>query len=357
MTSPIEGVLNHSQREGLEIEEFIFHIIEPNATDASSVIFLDEVQLQSKQKSFFLDRLRDIAEGTQYVFKPDSVHLKEKCEQIVGSSAQFVELSRHIAADFSERHQGQMAAGVFVVSVVKYLVAPNDWRRLVFLVKMDKRPSFSYSYTEQQGRRVAVVEEIENSLNETKSAIQKSALIDVADQFVWDVLAFDRVTRTGLSDYFRNFLGIRERQEDSTLTRKAHATVRKWAKALSFEQLAPGEDANTIAGRSLNYLSDHDAFDTDSYLDAVIRDTNDERKALLVACLREWLSEAGVSGQLFRPQPGSLKSKERKQVYVTAEGVTIAYEGSPEVAGITVKELSGSRRLIQIETNRLEIKG
>lgn len=356
MSAPIEGVLNHGQRESLEIDEFIFHIIEPSSADTQRVVFLDEVQLQAKQKDFFLNRLRDIAEGTQYVFKPDSVHLKEKCEQILAEAEKFAEISRHITDDFASRHQGQMSAGVFVVSIVKYLAGPSDWRKLVFLVKMDKRPSFSYSYTEQKGRRVAVVEEIENALGETKAAIQKSALIDVTDQFAWSVLASDRTTRIGLSDYFRNFLGITERQEDSQLTRTAHATVRKWARNLSREQLPPGEDANTLTGRSLNYLNDHDAFDTDAFLDAVVRDENEKRKADLISALREQLSEAGVAGQLFKPQPGSIRASERKQVYQTSEGVTIIYEGDRETAGIIVKDLAGGRKLIQIETNRLDVK-
>ena len=142
MPQPIEGVLNQAQRESLEIAEFIFHIIQPD----EDVIFMDEVSLQAKQKSFFLDRLRDIAEGTQFIFKTDSVHLKEKCEQLVDHPSRFVELSRQITNDFAERHKGQMSAGVFVVAIVKYLAAPNDWKKLVFLVKMDKGSAIPGQY-------------------------------------------------------------------------------------------------------------------------------------------------------------------------------------------------------------------
>lgn len=356
MPSSIEGVLSDTQRESLEIVEFIFHIIQPDADGNQEVVFLDEVQLQSKQKTFFLDRLRDVAEGTQYVFKPDSVHLKEKCEQLVEQSDRFTELSRHITSDFAERHKGQMAAGVFVVATVKYLAAPNDWKKLVFLVKMDKRPSFSYSYKEIEGKRVAVVEEIENSLNETKSAIQKCALIDVSDRFAWDVLAFDRTKQIGLSDYFRGFLGVTERQQDSVLTRSAHGAVRQWAKKLPKDDLPPGEDANTYAGRSLNYLNDHDIFDTEAYLNAVVRDDDEQRKSQLINDLRQQLAEAGVVGQRFKPKPDSLPQKARKQIYQTAEGVVITYEGDNEAVGITIENVEGGRKLIKILTNRLETK-
>ena len=123
MVVPLDGVLSQAQRESLEIVSFIFHIIDADAGEDEDVIFLDEVQLQATQKKFFLDRLRDIAEGTQYVFKQDAVNLKEKCQQLIETPDRFIELSRQITTDFSGRHQGQMSAGVFIVSTVKYLVA------------------------------------------------------------------------------------------------------------------------------------------------------------------------------------------------------------------------------------------
>lgn len=89
MPPPIESVLGQVQRDSLEIVDFIFHIIDPEVAEEDRVIFLDEVQLQEKQKHFFLDRLRDVAEGTQYVFKADAVHLKEKCEQLLAESDRF----------------------------------------------------------------------------------------------------------------------------------------------------------------------------------------------------------------------------------------------------------------------------
>ncbi|KIY42039.1 hypothetical protein TZ03_04840 [Pseudomonas sp. 10-1B] len=357
MAAPLDGVLSQAQRESLEIVSFIFHIIEPDAEVDEDVVFLDEVELQAKQKVFFLDRLREIAEGTQYVFKQDAVHLKEKCQQLLDEPHRFIEFSRQITTDFSGRHKGHMAAGVFIVSVVKYLATAHDWRQLVFVVKMDKQPSFTYSYEEKDGRRVAVINEVQNSLNESKNAIQKSALIDVSDQFAWDVLAFDRVQRPGLGDYFRGFLGVTERQQDSVLTRAAHVQVRKWAKKLTAEQLPPGEDLNTFLGRSLNYLSDHDTFDTDEYLNAVVRDEDANRKAELVRSLRDALAEGGVAGQQFRPQAGSLRKSERKQVYLTYEGVTISFEGTPEAMGMQIEPLGGGRSRVTIVTNRLDAKG
>lgn len=353
----LEGVLTQAQRDSLLIDNFIFHIIEPDADESDRVIWLDEVQLQPRQKDFFLARLREVAEGTQYVFMPDAVHLKEKCEQLVVEPDRFIEISRHVTTDFASRHLGQMSAGVFIVSVVKYLLAPHNWQQLVFLVKMDKQPAFTYNYEDRGGRRVAVVEEVPNSLNDNRNSVQKSALIDASGKFSWNVLAFDRVKKPGLGDYFRGFLGVTERQQDAVLTRTAHSRVRKWAKSLPSNMLPPGEDMNTFSGRSLNYLGDHDTFDTDEYMNAVVRDDDVDRKAVLIGSLREALAEAGVAGQQFRPQPGSLSDRERKQVYKTSEGVTIVFEGTPEAAGLNIEQLGNGRARIMIETNQLVVKG
>lgn len=356
MPTPLEGVLNQAHRESLEIVDFIFHIIDPEAEEGQKVVYLDEVQLQDRQKAFFLERLREAAEGTQYVFKPDAVVLKEKCQQIAAEPQRFVELSRHITENFSSHHDGQMSAGVFVVSTVKCLVSANNWRNLVFLIKMDKRPSFTYSYTEQNGRRVAVMNEIENALNETKAAIQKSALIDVSDIFAWDVLAFDRVKKPTITDYYRGFLGVTERQVDSVLTRSAHSTVRKWAKRLTVEQIPVGEDALGYVGRSLNYLKDHNAFDTDEYLNAVVKDEDPLRKTSLINLLRDELASVGVAGQQFSPRADSLLSKDKKQTYQTAEGVTITFEGDKTTVGLSVQNIGNNRKRITIETGNLVIK-
>jgi hypothetical protein len=140
------------------------------------------------------------------------------------------------------------------------------------------------------------------------------------------------------------------------LTKAAHSAVRKWANKLPAEQFPPGEDPNTFAGRSLNFLNDHDTFDTEAYLNAVIRDEDESRKSGLIRSLREELIEVGVAGQQFRPQPNSLPKAARKQIYQTAKGVTIIYEGDNETAGITVENIGNGRKLIKIQTNRLDTK-
>jgi len=356
MPQLLEGVLNQDHRNSLEIVDFIFHIINPDAPEGQRVIYLDEVQLQQKQKIFFLERLKESAEGTQYIFKPDAVDLKSKCEAVINTPNDFVQISRQITESFSGKHDGNMSAGVFVIATVKYLASANNWQKLIFLVKMDTGASFSYSYKEVGGKLVAIMSEIENALNETKAAIQKSALIDVSNVFAWDLLVFDRVKRPSIGEYFRGFLGATERQQDSFLTRAAHSIVKKWAKSLTKEQMPEGEDALGYIGRALNYLTDHNAFDTDEYLNAVIRDEDADRKTLLTLSLREELANAGVAGQQFTTRPESLANKDKKQTYQTQEGVTVVFQGDKDAAGLKVTDLPNGRKQIVIETGGITIK-
>ena len=356
MPTPIESTLNTTQRQSLEILDFIFHIIELDDGSDEKIEFLDEVTLHDKQKSFFLARMQEILEGTQYVFLPDAVFLKEKCAQIASQPAEFNALSRQIAGEFARAHRNQMAEGIVVVSHVRFLAGPNNWKSLVLLVKLDKTASFSYARKVVDGRQVAIMNEIPNALAESKNAVQKSAVIDAEGHFAWDVLAYDRRTKPRLTDYFKAFLGVTERHPDSELTRLAFASVRKWANGLDKSRLPENEDAASYIGRSLNFLKDRDAFDTDAFIDTIVRDEDPQRKRELAENLRNALASAGIAGQQFTPQPGSLKPGERKQQYVTAEGVTIAFEGSKEAVNLRTEKAIDGQMIITIKTKTLTLK-
>lgn len=353
MPREIEGVLTAKHRSTLEIEDFIFHIISNEDTE-DNVVYLDGVELQPSQEQFFLDRLKDVASGTQYIFKDDSANLRQKVQQLSGGE-DFISISRQITFDFAERHSKNMSEGVFIISRLKYVCDGDTTSYLLFLVKMDKQPSLKYSYKEKNGKKIAVVEEIQDSLNENKAAIQKSALVDISGYFSWDVLAFDRSERQGLTDYFKAFLGVKERQVDSEWTKLAHRTVRKWARSIPKDDFPEGEDAASFSGRSYNFLCDNDVFDTESYINTVVRSSNPEKKERLISTLKQHLEEAGVAGQRFSPQPNSIPGKDKKEKYLTAEGVVVIFEGDREAAGISIDDIGRGRKRITIETSDLNI--
>lgn len=351
MAQTIESTLTASQKDSLEITDFIFHIIDPSISGDDQILPIDEVQLHHKQKKFFLDRLKEILTGTQYVFKPDAGLLKQKCIELTAYPGKLNEISRVLATDFTGRHNGSMSVGIFVVARVQFLAKSNNWKRLILLLKMDQSQSFSYERVEKNGKFVAIVNEVANSLSEDKNSIQKSAVIDADNYFAWDVLAYDRVKKPRLGDYFRAFLGVQERQHESVLTLAALSTVKQWAKRIPKDELPEGEDSASFSGRAYDYLKNNINFDSDSFIETVVRDENEERREKLKSQLKDKLTESGVYGQNFIPKPESLKRSETLNKMTTKEGVSVIFQGAREAVGIKVSTLPNGKTRITIETS------
>ncbi|WP_421268590.1 nucleoid-associated protein [Aeromonas veronii] len=360
MAQLIESTVSDKQKEGFIISDFIFHIIDIEGhVENDGVVYLDEITLNDRQKKFFLDRIKDATSGTQYIYSSEIVRLKRRIDDFEDQEKEvsFNEFSRLVTKDFAKEHSGNMSSGIFVVCKVSYpLTEDGEQCKFIFLVKMDKQASFKYSFIERDGRRIATIEENLNSLGEKKDTIQKSALIDISNQYKWNMLAYDRTKKPDLSDYFREFLGVIPRQTNTSLTRITHKTVKDWAKTLPDECFPEGEDANTFSGRSLNYLCDIVVFDTDAFINTIVRDEDQKRREAVSYSLKLALTAAGVAGQTFTPQPKAIARKDRRQVYLTEEGVTISYEGSPDAANIVVKRSDDGSATITIHTNGLIIK-
>lgn len=350
MAQAIESTLTEDQKNSLQITEFVFHIIDPSISEEDHILPIDEVQLHEKQKTFFLDRLKEILTGTQYVFKADAGLVKQKCIELTVNPKNINEISRVLASDFTGRHKGSMSVGIFVVAKVQFLAKANTWKKLILLLKMDQSESFSYKRVEVDGKFIAVLSENENSLSRDKNSIQKSAVIDADNYFAWDVLAYDRVQKPRLGDYFKAFLGVQERQQEAVLTRKALSTVKQWAKLIPKEDLPEGEDSASFSGRAFDYLKNNINFDSDGFIETVVRDENKERREKLQKQLKIELTESGVYGQSFIPKPESLKRAETLSKMVTKEGVSVIFQGSREAVGINVSTLPNGKTRITIET-------
>ncbi len=352
-----ESVLSQAEKDDLLLSNFIFHIIAPDDENSvDGVIFLDDVILGTNQIKFFSERLKETAEGTQYIFKAESISLKDKCSRMLQDKSLFNSISRQITTDFSDRHKGNMSPGVFVTAIASIPTDQSTRRDLVFLVKLDHKASITYDYIEENGTRKAIVKEIPHALIESKSAVQKSALIDISDNVSWDILAFDKGS-DNLRDYFRAFLGVTELQDHSHWTRVAFQTAKTWARGLFSEDMPEGESFIGYKGRAQRYLQDSTKFSTENYINCIIKDEDIERKTRLSNKLREALESSGIAGQVFTPKPNSIKEKEKKQVIKTKEGVQIIFEGDPESVGVQISPPDAEKkRTITITSKELTFK-
>lgn len=360
-----ESVLLGWQRDELEIKNFIFHIIapdDPNSVDG--VVPLDEVALSASQEQFFLDRLREISSGNKYLFLQNSVVLSNFCEQLVAPGEKFVEISRQITADFAGRHKNNMSTGVFVIAEVSVPLQNGAKGKLVYLVKLDHKKTLNVSYKLVDGVRKAVMDELPNALTESKSAVQKSALIDVDDQFDWDVLAWDKHgadRTTKLSEYFEGFLGVGIHGTAAGLTAAAIRAIRSCVASMLPEDLPEEFDRTVAKDRALAYLSGTAEFDTDTFVDSIVRLEDAQQAPALRKKLLDALGEAGVAGQRFAPEVKSLSRAQRKTVYKAVEGVSVQYEDGAGESIVEVKWddeiLKSGAATITIRTRNLTIDG
>lgn len=345
-----ESVFTYAQKESIVIIKFIFHII---IEDKHKPIFLDEIDLDEEQIKFFKKIFENASEGTQFKFNDKSKSTVFKsCKEIIDDIPKnFVTHSEDLTADFKTHHTKSTNNGVFITAVVRIL----DKTDLIFLIKLEHRKVYGY----ETKAKKAIMIEIQNTFVEDKRAIQKVAIIDVNNYFVWDVLAFDRNVsgNKSISDYFSGFLDVIERETPSKLTERTISTVNKWAIGnKSF--LNPEFEISTYKQRAIDYLLIAKKVRSNELINAITADTDPARQRKLSKTLGHFFDDAGLTGQIYAPNIGSIKKSIKKNVRKTAEGIKIEWEGSAEDVNIqipsTVNKNDGLYH-ISIKTSNIDI--
>ncbi|WP_369920777.1 nucleoid-associated protein [Marinomonas polaris] len=356
---PIDSSFTSEQRDSIKIKSFIFHVIEVDKRPENKSVFvveIDKVALAPAQEKFFTDHFKHTAEGTQFLFTTYGGNLKDKGLDLIKNPLNFLQISKDAAREFTRHHKAQMSDGIFVFSLVEYDFAPGQPEHALFLLKINKQSSFPYSYESdpKTGEIVATVDASHTSLVQDRKAISKSAIIDLTNEFAWDVLAVDTKDGPGITDYFRDFMEVTPKDKGEILTNKAHDAVRKWAtKAKRNQEFAGNEDYNTTCGRSYQYLSNSSSrtFISDDFIRYVVKDANPAKEKALRNTLEEQLKKDGVFGQSFTTVPDSIRKKTVK--YITAEGVVISYNGDQSKSRIDITK-RGDDTVVTITTKKLE---
>ena len=343
-----ESVLTPAEKASISIQNFIFHILIPNAEEPT---YLSEVILTDAQKGFFCGRLVEAAKGTQYLFTDRDASTPSSCLNILENPENnFIAESERLANDFLGRHRSQMNSGVFITAVINITKDNGDEIPLISLIKMDHAKVYEYLTEKTDTGLVAKLQEIINTFVEDQKAIQKVALIDINDHYTWDILASQRHSTEGIAEYFEGFLSAKLREDASHWTRQAFSTVSQWA-IRNKADLPEGQDPSSFKQRARQYLETHNAFDTDAFINMVVFDDDEEHADQLKVSLRTQLAEAGVEGQEFEPKPNSLNSSVVKNTKMTREGVTIAWDGDASTVGIRFETMQSGKERIIIETS------
>lgn len=337
-----ESQLSATELGSLDLKRLIFHVYDPSRTDDSLICLDADVPLtQGTYAPFFKERLRDSSRGTQFVFHGNHLPTRDLCAKLISHPEQIVPISKEIAEAFASHHRGrQMAAGVIIIALASVITGGNELG-LVFILKVDHKPVLTYQLaTDDHDLVTAQVRAVADALVEDKAAVQRSALIDISTTYAWDVLASERNEGAApeLRQFFKAFLSVEMREDASVLTRRAVDAVSGWSRALSEENRPPDEVWHRYRERATQYMFDHAEFDTDEFINTVVRDEDRERRERTKQSLKEALAEKGLSGQSFKTRPNSLSVAQRKTKLTTDEGVRIIYEGDQGSRRITIRD-------------------
>lgn len=342
-----ESVLTEKEKKSIEIQKFIFHVI---VEKQQLPVYLDEVVLDKDQVEFFRKRFIDASEGTQFMFTDPGGLVATKCSDLVGNPTKnFHDRSKDLAAAFRAVHTKATNDGVFITALVRVLKKVD----LVFLVKLDHKKVYEYKLKDKK----AIMEEIKNSFVEDRKAIQKIAIVNPGNHYKWDVLAYDRTPGHGkaISDFFRNFLLVAERETATSLTEKTISAIRKWASE-NMNDLDPDEEVAAYKQRCLEYLRNAQLVDTGALIRAVTRDRDPQRRKKLQGSLKDYLAEQGLSGQAYQPSQSIVKKHAAKNIAKTAEGIKIEWEGEQKDVNIHIPTTADNEGMynITIRTSGIE---
>lgn len=321
-----ESVLSEMDKESINIERFIFHII---VESEAKPHYLKELILTQEQKEFFKHRLIDVAQGLRFIFvDKENAPTYDLCKNIIDDNGKFVQLSKRLANSFQEHHDGKMTDGVFVTA----LVGINDNISYIFLLKIDNRLVYKYNLNKDR----PTLEKIKKTFVEDPKAVQKMALISLSNVFSWDVLAFDRVGKKGdIGQYFKKFLGVQPKDDIYELTCNSFRRANVWAR--DNIELTNGELHFKYRQRAIDYLSSHMVFNSDEFIESVIGIDDDEnRRNAAIASFKGYLQEHGIYGQNFNISKKALSKTNAKHSIRTAENLTLSWEGDPAAVNLEI---------------------
>lgn len=363
----INSSVSEAAKNSVAIESFIFHIIESGEEEP---LYNDQVVLDTPQKEFFEERIREACDGTQFVFRNPEVEIKEDCSALVeGSEGSLVRYSRRLTSRFLIAHNNSMNNGVFIVSVFSMAIGESR-KKFVCLMKVDYSTVYEQRRALRNGKQVVSLTRVINSLADSPKALQKWAVIDSGDTYSWDVTALqrhksaaDKDTDSAISKYFKKFIESEIKRNASALTKETVSQCRDWARTLINRP-----DEMPLSGykaRAISYFDANPNFETEPFIEHVIgryvhEDMEEQRQREMQELrevhkedLRARLEEVGIAGQVFESRPNSIAPTSKKNTIKTMSGLTVEYSGERKDHNLNVVRV-GNEYVITIKTTSLD---
>jgi len=327
--------LTKEEINGLKISQLIFHVVQHEDEDP---ILLEQTPIAGFEK-FFLERIGETLEGNPYKFLPGSQTLA-LLNAILDDPATFVHNSQELAKNFHKSRSGRIKAGAIILMQLK-----TGKREFFSLIKYDHEQVIAYDL--QQGSR-AVLKEILNSFTKSKNALQKSALIELdKNKKGGELVVIDRTVSYDITDFFRDFLGIKPSRSASEMTLGVqNAVVRT---AIKHREELPNDITSRIRSKAFVAIQGLDTFNKNKFFDVVFEGRGSPK---MIETYKNHLKKEGISGASFKFIKNAIKPpKETK--YRTLEGVRIVIDQAASSTVKIVRDDKKKQTTVSITTQQL----
>ncbi|GJE79134.1 nucleoid-associated protein [Methylorubrum thiocyanatum] len=323
-------VLTQQERDALTVEHFIFHVVHHGGAEP---LLFESTPIGDFER-FFVGRIIDTLSGNRFVFTDGSeTHAALRAAQ--DDPTQFVETSKALARRF-HRNDGRFQRGILIVTALR-----TGERRFHSLIKYDHERMVAFDVVDAG----AALRDVVNGLTESRKALQKSALIELAEGG-GQLVVVDRSKPTGITDFFRDFLQVErlhgEGEMTATLAKALVRTVQEHADAL------PVGITARVRPRLVEIAQERPDFEPDVFFADFFGAHGSEA---VRAGFDANLARLGLDGESFTFEPTALPAVGQRR-FRTREGVSIVV---PEQASDTVafEEQEDGSTVVRIRTGHV----
>lgn len=332
--------LTDEEKEALSIERMIFHVVGKTLDEP---ILLREIA-PPQHTDFFLGRVKSALKGNLFEFRPKS-NTERILREIADNADAFTEQTQLLARDFQTRHSSSTSMGVFFVFELK----TGDGAVIYALIKYDNEDVVRYILKNTDGPQVPQLERFHESFVRKPEAMQKIALVRLADKEGGQIIVRDRSNVAHISDYFEGFLQARRvnlpKDMSGKLVEAFKQTFKEHRTSLPPDVQKSGVNRIYEVMRQGGHRFDPD--DCEPLIVAIFGQTDDG--ASIRKTLKRKLKELGVAEETFDIEPEHIQKPQRRRLE-TAEGVQVIYDEGhrPEI-----RDLNDGRKEVVIVTARV----
>jgi len=310
------NLLTDEEKESLSIRRMIFHVVGKSLEEP---ILLEEIN-PPEHTDFFLERVKSALRGNLFEFKQRS-NIERVLRSIAEDKSVFTEQTQELACDFQSRHSGTTSTGVFFV----FELGVGEKDTIYALIKYDNEDVVRYVLDHTDGPQVPKLQRFHESFVRKAEAMQKIALVRLADDQGGKIVVRDRSKPTHISDYFEGFLQVRRVNSPADMSGKLVEAFKQTFK--DHRSSLPPDIQKSGVNRIYETLRQGGhCFDPENYepLITAIFGPVDEKSPLRKTLARK-LKEHGISEEAFEIDPGNIQKPQRRRLE-TAEGTQIIYD-------------------------------